>query len=118
MDCLQLDESETAVGQTFARLRVRGPADGSTRATPAAGAKMLIRPSSQRTRSLCGCSLRTSSIKPARPDRPARSDSILILSPTWTVTTASLRAPPLDADATTEDTHLASGNNPTPDPAS
>jgi hypothetical protein len=54
---------------------------------------MLVRPSSQRTRNRCGCSLITSSIRPARPDWLARSDSTLILSPTWTVTATSFWSP-------------------------
>jgi len=52
------------VGQAFARALLRR----SILATPAEGAKMLMRPSSHRTRKRGGSWARTSSMTPARPD--------------------------------------------------
>ena len=59
-------------------------------ATPVEGAKMLVCPSSHRTRKRGGSWARTSSITPARPDSAARSDSTTILSSTR----ASIYRPP------------------------
>jgi hypothetical protein len=53
-------------------------------ATPADGERMLVCPSSQRTRRREGSSWSTSSITPARLGCAALSDSTTILSPTWT----------------------------------
>ena len=52
------------VGQAFTRSLLRR----SILATPAEGAKMLVRPSSQRTRKRGGSCARTSSMTPACPD--------------------------------------------------
>ena len=67
-------------------------------ATPAEGAKMLVRPSSQRTRKRGGSSARTSSITPDRPDCAACSDSTTILSPA----PASIVQPSCDSISSTQ----------------
>jgi hypothetical protein len=66
-------------GVILALVRVFG---GVILATPAEGVRMLVCPSSQRTRTRRGSSWSTSSITPARPVCEALSDSTTILSPT------------------------------------
>src|SRR6266566_8471114 len=68
---------------------------GSIRAAPAAGATMLSRPSSQRTRYRGGCSCSTSSTTPLCAGWPTRSDSRTMLSPTRASISASFGSCPL-----------------------
>ena len=63
-----------ALARTFPRVTLAAPADG---------VRMLLCPSSHRTRTRGGCSWSTSSITPARLGCATFSDSTTILSPAW-----------------------------------